>query len=46
MENAVKDCRALVVTSQDQMLEKLQRSEVRRNYSVLRYGDNDTDKIV
>lgn len=28
MENAVKDCRALVVTSQDEMLEKLQRSEV------------------
>ncbi|XP_052058680.1 dynein axonemal heavy chain 3-like isoform X1 [Mytilus californianus] len=27
MENAVKDCRALVVTSQDEMLEKLQRSE-------------------
>jgi hypothetical protein len=36
MENAVKDCRALIVTSQDQMLEKLQRSEVSRNYNILR----------
>jgi hypothetical protein len=29
MENAVKDTKALVVVSQDQMLEKLQHSEVR-----------------
>lgn len=29
MQNAIKDTKALVVVSQDQMLEKLQHSEVR-----------------
>ena len=37
MKNAVEDTRALVVTSQPQMLEKLEHSEVSKNYKMFYY---------